>query len=335
MKRIMAIRTEDRQYAEELAKSLNRNEDVIFQVLVFTEEAAYRDYICNNKIDVMLCDEEYVTECEKDLPSAVVCGLSEVNMANDSSAMGNIIFKYQSSEDIMKAIMQRFNASLKVDVNLGKSAVKNKKLYCIISPVGGSYSSTFALALAAYCAGNARTLFISFDPFFTLPGEEKNPAGKDLTDVIFYLNGMQPQLMDFIKGFTVKKGNLECINGVSHWFDLYDMSPENMHNLVEEVCSDSSYDCIVMDVGIIGAASMELLLAADRIFTPVIDTCGSLKKIREWKRQIKFCGKGDLLDKTMEIRIPEDETLRGDYSFESLLNGRLGKYLEERGNTVL
>ena len=335
MKRLMAIRTEDREYAEELTKSLNRNDDIIFQILVFTEDSAYRDYIKDNKIDVMLCDEEYLAECEKDLPEAVICGLSEVGSVNDTMTAGNLIFKYQSSDDIMKEIMQRFNAVKRVDEKTGRTEVSNKQVYCVISPVGGSFSSTFALALAQYCSLSDHTLFISFDPFFTLPGEEKDPTGKDLTDIIFYLNGMQPYLMEFIKGLTIKKGNLECINGVSHRFDLYDMSPENMHDLINAVCSDEAYTRIVIDVGVIGAASMELMLAAGKIITPYTDGAVNMRKMREWKRQLNFCGKGDLLEKTVELRIPEDEMLRGDYSFDSLLGGRLGKYIEERRNTIL
>ena len=36
----------------------------------------------------------------------------------------------------------------------------------VCSPLGGVYSSTFAFALAAYHSKGARTLFVSFDPFF-------------------------------------------------------------------------------------------------------------------------------------------------------------------------
>ena len=334
MKRIMAIRTEDREYAEELAKNLNRREDVIFQILIFTDKNAYDDYKKENRIDVLLCDETLLVECENESNATVVCGLSEINTANDTAGQTNIIFKYQSSDDIMKEIMKRFNASQKTDIKTAGTAVKSNKIYCICSPVGGSFSSTFALALAVYLAEKERTLFVSFDPFFTLPGKEKNPAQKDLTDIIFYLNGMQPCLMDFIKGMTIKKGNLECINGVSHWFDLYDMSPENMHDLVENLCKDPAYDSVVFDVGIIGAASMEVLLSAQKIFTPYKESIGSRKKLKEWKRQLTYCGKGDLLDKTMEICVPEDELLKGDYSFDMLLSGRLGKYIEERGNKI-
>ncbi|MBP5532887.1 MAG: hypothetical protein J6X68_02855 [Lachnospiraceae bacterium] len=334
MKRIMAIRTEDREYAEELAKNLNRSDEVIFQILIFTEKNAYEDYIKENRIDVLLCDEAFLDECRKDSSATVICGLSETSIANEVSEQSNLIFKYQSSDDIMKEIMKRFNLALKTDIKTGNTSVRSKNVFCVCSPVGGSYSSTFALALAAYLAKKEHTLFISFDPFFTLPGEEKNPAGKDLTDVIFYLNGMQPHLMEFLKRFTIKKGNLDCINGVSHWFDLYDMSPENMHDLVENVCGDGAYDSVVFDVGIIGAASMEVLIAAGKIFTPYKEGAGSRKKLKEWKRQLIYCGKGDLLDKTVEFSLPDDEILKGDYGFDTILSGRLGKYIEERGNSI-
>ena len=145
MKRIMAIRTEDREYAEELAKNLNRSDEVIFQILIFTEKNAYEDYIKENRIDVLLCDEAFLPECEKDAAATVICGLSETSSANEVAEQKNIIFKYQSSDDIMKEIMKRFNASLKTDDKTGNPGVRSKKIFCVCSPVGGSFSSKLCL----------------------------------------------------------------------------------------------------------------------------------------------------------------------------------------------
>ena len=205
---------------------------------------------------------------------------------------------------------------------------KTTKVYSVCSPVGGSYSSTFSLALAMYLSKRCNTLFMSFDPFFILPESEKNPAEKDLTDVIFYLNGMQSYLMEFIKKLTTKVGRLECISGVSHWFDLYDMSTENMHDLIEIICNSNCYDSIVFDIGIIGAASMEVLLSSDRIYVPLKHDISSEKKVKEWKRQLRYCGREELLERVINVEIPEDDGLKGEYGYDALLSGKLGSFLE-------
>ena len=58
MKKVLAIRTTDRDYAEKLADNLGKSDGNIFEILVFTDEKAYSDYIRQNRIDVLLCDEE-------------------------------------------------------------------------------------------------------------------------------------------------------------------------------------------------------------------------------------------------------------------------------------
>ena len=328
MKRILAIRTSDREYAEELAKSFNRYDGSVFQTLVFTDGDAYNDYLRENRIDVLLCDEELLDEYIKTGQDTIICGLSEIFTVNDMVKEPPLIFKYQSSEKIMEEIMARYRAAVGTPQAQPQIDRKNTGVYSICSPVGGCYSSTFALGLAKYLSFRGTTLFMSFDPFYILPGTQKDPAGKDLTDVIFYLNGMQPYLMDFIKDLTIKKGRLECVSGVSHWFDLYDISPQNMHDLIEKICKCDYYENIVFDIGIIGAASMEVLLASDRIFVPVRNDHSAKQKIEEWKRQLRYCGREELLEKVREITVPEDEILKGEYSYDNILSGKLGRFLE-------
>ena len=328
MKKILAIRTVDREYAEELAKSFNKREDALFETLVFTDRTAYSDYIKGNKIDVLLCDEELLSECEGNHNVMLICRFSEISCAGETVTDETPIFKYQASEKIMEEIVTRFRNIIQPDISSVKVNTEDKRICCVCSPVGGSYCSTFALALAKYYSIKGKTLFISFDPFFTLPGIEKDPKGKDLTDVIFYLNGMQTYLPDFITNITIKEGDLECIGGVSHWFDLYDMSPKNMHDLLDAIFKSTIYESFVFDVGVIGAASMEVFLSSKRIFVTEKNDQSSILKVKEWKRQLKFCGREDVLDRVKDITVPEEENLKGIYDYEALLSGKMYRFIE-------
>ena len=53
------------------------------------------------------------------------------------------------------------------------------------------------------------------------------------------------------------------------------------------------------------------------------------RAVEEWKRQIRFANFDSLLEKTREIEIPYDELLSGEYSFDVLLKGHLGQFIEE------
>ena len=335
MRRVLAIRTADGEFGEQLAKSFNKDTDPFFQTFVFSEQESFIEFAKINRINVLLCDEEIMKrdmEGMKDIGAELMLSLSEVNVAEECCEVHSI-FKYQASEAIMKEILFYYDKLKGNAVPNSKTDLTTQKVSCICSPIGGAFSSTFALALAYYYARNGKTLFISFDPFFTLPGRDKDPKDKDLTDVLFFIcsNEEHPELKskiaDFIGECSIKRDNLEMLIGVSHWFDLCDMSIESMHTILECTCGNGRYQYVVFDLGIFGVAGMELLLVSDNIYVPVNDTFSGRKKVEEWKRQIRFSGKDTILSKTKELRIPIDPGLKGEYDFSCLVNGTLGKFM--------
>lgn len=333
MKRILAIRSNADDYAEELAKSFNRKGDGIFHSLVFTDEQSYRDFEECNRVDVLLCDENLLnTENVGNFRAENICALTEMGVAFEGfyDGKGNEIpgiFKYQAADNIMKEILQHYNR--RQETAIERKNVNIHKIYAITAPYGGVYASTFALALAYYHSLGEKTLFVSFDPFFQLPDEKKDSKDRNLTDIIYYLEQGQKNVLPHLRSLIRRSGALECVSGVSHWFDLYQMRPSHMSCLLDELNRSDSYETVVFDVGIIGTASMEVFLASDIIYVPLGHDRSSELKLAEWKRQIMFCGQAQLLDKTKEIKLPFDESLEKGYSYDTLLKGRLGRAIEE------
>lgn len=326
MKKILAIRDTDVSYSEQLAKGLNRIGDSIFHAVVFSDISSMVDYEKNNYIDVLLCEESFYYDELEYSKAGLIIKLANVSTAAEGNSE-NMIFKFQSTESIMREIMRLYGRQQKSEENLSSNL--KTKIISICSPVGGSYSSTFSLALATYYSQKCKTLYLSLDPFFTLPGEKKDPYENNFTDVIYYLDQSGGNVSKHILSKISHMNSLDYIAGASHWFDLYDMRPEHMHTMIEELCGSGVFDVIVIDVGIIGAASMELLLVAEKIYTPVGNYANAAQKISEWKRQISFCGKMELLDKIEEIKLPYDELLDGQYEIGNILKGRTGRMIEE------
>ena len=55
MKRVLAIRTVDRDFGEQLAKKFNGNQDFYFETYVFSEADAFISFAKTNIINVLLC----------------------------------------------------------------------------------------------------------------------------------------------------------------------------------------------------------------------------------------------------------------------------------------
>lgn len=324
MKKTLAIFTYDVFYAEELARKINNSEGSIFHAVVFSTEESYRDYEKNNHIDVILCDDNQ-TDCQKEFQTDYVCRLTEFSHVADNFDSEKI-YKYQSSTAILQAIIKGYSREKRKKA--GNTDTGETLISCVCTPVGGSFASTMALALGQFFSSFQRTLFISLDPFFTLPGEKKDAADSNFTDAIYYLEQEENDIYEHLRKKIGRVGNLYYISGVAHWFDLYDFAPEHMHRLLTALCSSGDYDRIVFDVGIIGAASMEPLLAAEKIYTPLGQGKNVEKKVAEWRRQIEFSGQLDILEKTREIRIPFDSCLEGDYSYEQLGRSKVLGFIE-------
>lgn len=327
MERVLAILSGEDDYGRELASYLGNCGDCIFKPVVFTDIDAYRRYDADNHVDMLLCSDELMTG-EVRFRAENICLLSDCNVLNEESEYP-VIFKYQSSEQILRQIIdyygkRRPEPEAGVITNTGC-----RRIVAVASPIGGSYSSTYALALADYYSLGGRTLFISFDPFFLLPGESKNHTDKNLTDVLYFLQIYSGNPTHFIEKIVRHRGNLDYISGVSHWFDLADMTTDQMRRLFEGLCKSEIYENIVFDIGIIGSASIELLAGCKTIHTPIRDGAGYEKIIAEWKRQLCFSGQSDIVDKVETRRIPTDSNLIGEYSFDVLLRGPLGRYIEE------
>ena len=338
MKKILAIRTADRDFGEQLAKSFNKKQDFLFQTFIFSEMEAYVDFAKTNVINVLLCDEELLSSNNEPRNAELVIAFSEVGFASDNANIPSI-FKYQASENIMKEILGYYKEYVAPRLAENPTKLTTKKMVCICSPVGGVFSSTFALALASYYSTKGKSLFISFDPFFTLPDIEKDPKERNLTDLISYIDSMfEPskvidkkkaaeKVSEYGELCTIKRGNLEVLNGISHWFDICDMKPDRMHYFLEGICNTGHYQYVVFDIGVFGASCMGILLVADRILVPYRDTPLGIRELEEWKRQITFSGNPELLEKTREIIIPVDDGLKGAYGFDDLLKGSVGRFI--------
>lgn len=328
LERILAILVEEADYGRELAAYLSARTDFIFRPHVFYDRETYCAFDADNHVDMLLCNEREAMEHGKEYRADNICVLSEFSTVNESCEYPGI-FKYQSSEQIMQDIIDYYGRR-KPHTAAEEAVIDGRRtVCCVCSPIGGSFCSTYALALADYFSRGGRTLFISFDPFFLIPGENKNPANKDMTDLLYYLEVKGTDPLGFIGRICRHHGNLDYLPGVSHWFDIAVTTYAQTRTLLEALCEGDTYENIVFDLGPVGSASIELLARSSRIYLTRVRGARNDAVIEEWKRQLRFAGRLELLDKVIEREVPFDEILDGDFSFDQLLKGRVGRFIEE------
>lgn len=332
MDRVLAILADESDYSLELASYLRTRDNFIFKPLLFNSISEIQEYKKENCLDMLLCPSG--TEIRDLSQIEKVCYLCEnidVYEKQHNKNKGNIryIFKYQSSEAIMRELIDCYSDNNKDDENSQADPDDGKRLVCVYSPSGGCYSSTFALALAEYYSKGGNTLFISFDPFFIYPGETKNLTDRNLTDLMYYMEVTYAGVGSFVESLAVHKGTLDYVSGVSHWFDIADMSRKKVRILLDALSKYDKYRNIVFDLGRMGEASIEMLSGCKSVYLPLKNSGSCTRAVDEWKRQIRFANHNEIIEKTKELEVPYDELLEGEYNFDHLLKGHLGRFIED------
>lgn len=327
MDRILAILAEEAEYIRELAQYLSSRAEFIFKPVAFTDRDSYKKFDSENHVDMLLCSPAMV-KGGNEFKAENICLLSECVTVSEGSPFPEI-FKYQSSEQIMKDIIDYYGKRKVTKAQGSKDLSAGHRTVCVCSPVGGCYSSTFALALAEYYARGGHTLFLSFDPFFLFPGEVKNATDKNLTDVLYFLQICAGNQQAFVEKIARHRGNLDYVSGVSHWFDIAEMTPGHMRSLFTSLCDGDKYENLVFDIGSLGSAGIELLAGCKSIYVPMKSGPQYQATLSEWKRQLCFSGQSDIVAKVVVKDLPYDELLSEEYKFESLLKGTLGRYIDE------
>lgn len=321
------------EYVECLARYLEGKQDFPFEVVTFTEHSAYLAYEKKHKVEILLCEEEFALGHASEYNPRVFIVLTEY-YASETASGYRAVFKYQSAETLLTEVGSIRNSVLASD-KTEESCLKRAKVFGICSPSGGSCKSTLALAMALKQSKKERTLFLSFDPFYNIPGTQKEIKDQSLSDIIYYLKQNPENLHDKIRMVIKRQSCLDYVMGVAHWVDLMDITGSDMKELLEELIYNMSYDSIIIDIGMFSSASMDTLRFCDKIYVPTLgeDESGlEREKAKEWTRQIKFIGGEKLLKRMKVVVVPVDEKLSGDgYSIEAIESGKVGKFAETLG----
>ena len=334
MERIMVILSEEPDYARELAAYLSSREDFIYKPIVFTDPEAFLRYEKDNHVDLLLCDDEEFLSGNK-LNAKQLCLLSEYSKVSEFDGNRKAIFKYQSSEAIMKEIMSCYGISLRPgaksrqpDETDSKIVAGGTRLICVCSPIGGSRCSTYALGLAEFFAKKGEALFLSLDPFFKVEGITEREEAGSLTELMYCLEtGREGR--ELLSEYVRRRGGADCLPGFSNWLDPQDINEEQALKLMKCIRSEELYRYIVIDMGRPFGAFLEFIALCGDIYVPRHKGKHDDDVIAEWKRQLTCTGYGDIAGRLKERTIPNDKGLEGGVSADRLLDGSLGGYIRE------
>ena len=346
----IAVLVRDEEYAAGLEKYLSAGASGNISFGVYTQHDGFECYVREQEPSAVVLEEGFTVENQRipclrlvrkksgeedesiemyrSLESVAKDIINEVVAlpVHKSGSEEGDASKPETNDSDMSGIDQCY-AHMKgiADESVGRVRVRGStQIVCVCSPFGGTYSSTFAYALASYHSKGVRTLFVSFDPFFDATFGDEITVKGGLGKLIYYLDSGSESA---VQRSVQRTGGLDCIFGADHWTDICDMRKEHAIKLTDLIHTEG-YKSVIFDIKLFGAASIPLLRSAGKIWVPCPPGAHREKRrISEWKRQLQQIGIEE--EKVSYIEVPFDELLHKGCEYAVLLKGRLGRFIEE------
>ena len=332
MRKILAIYDEDILYAERFAREVNRKTHVPFEAAAFRTLDGLKKFAAASPVEVLMISAETDRRAVREIHAA-----KTVYLADGRSAAGDgdafCIYKYQSSANIIRELMDRYSETEKNPPMEGIRGMA--RIYGIYSPLGQCGKTSLAVAVGRILAGEAPTLLLNleeFSGFGALAGEDYR---SDLSDLLYYFSSGEYSSARLAAVVHTMNG-LDYVPPVHFPEDLDLAKAAELPGLIRRIAAESAYRNLVVDVGRSRKITAAILGECDAVFMPERKDPVSQAKIAEFERYLVDSGNGGIAGKIRKVTLPRTACLPGRSYFDQLVWTEMGRcarglLMRERG----
>ena len=317
----MAICDSDKNYAYRLQEVLTKRESFPLSVSVYTDVGQLRTEDLK-QFRILLADGKIYEELSKDTAKRERLVLLD---SGENIKAGKSIRKYQSGEDIRKQLMEVY-AEWAVAGDMAKNGGRHTTVIGIFSPVCREIQTSFSLLMGQFLAKKNRVLYLNFEPFSGLSGLLDHSGDRDLTDLVYYLEGGKERLVYKLESMVGNVNGLDYISPAFSFIDLGQISAENWLLLLQTLRETGNYDYIILDLSELVQGLLDVLRSCEMIYT-ISDREGmALSRMKQYEDLLKALEYEDIVTLTSKCELPHFKKLPG--SIEELPYSDLAGYVK-------
>ncbi len=324
MKKMLAICDKDEGYVYRLRELLARREAFPFEVSSYTDRDAFEEELFRNRFGLVLASGEfYRTACsideDKRPPLILLRG------KNDDDNVEPSIWKYQSGEDIRKEIMEKCPAQQQSAIAGGGG--KKTVMIGIFSPVCHSLQTTISLLAGQFLAKKGSVLYLNFEPFSGLHKLLGGTGDRDLTDLVYYMQGGKEKLVYKLESMVGNINGLDYISPAFSFVDLGQVKEESWLMLIETLREIGTYDYVILDLSEMVQGLLNVLRECDSIYT-IADREGlALARMEQYEELLRSLDYDDVLKRSRRCELPRFKNIPS--SIEELPYSDLAVYVRK------
>lgn len=313
-----------RSYAEKLMDYLNRHQEKIpFEPRLFTSRDTLGAYLEKYAVDILLLGDEEAASFDQNRVKLLVRLVDESTKAVAEDGIYSIR-RYQSMENIQRELLQIYFTEHREE-DFFQPVNESLRLVTVFSPSGGSGVSLFSKKLAQVCgrclAKESGVLHICMDFYEGSPGED------GFSKLDYYISQGKKNLALCLQGLVRREQEIDILSPPEDFQEMISFGREKMERLIGDCLEKSSYQLVIMDLGILTEGTLYAMEQSHMICVPQVmresglcdnleggwskavpqiceETVGGQRKMDVFRNQMKHQKKEALLNKTRQVQIP-------------------------------
>lgn len=332
-KGILGVLDPDIEYAGHLMDYLNRKEDFLLDVRIFTNEESLKNFITQGIINILLVPEYQMAETidglDKNKRIKTVVILSAGNIINENNTYMSI-YKFQSTESLIKELTGIYLEEAGYIPKTGYSCDgKRMSIISIFSPCGGSGKTTTAFLLGQLLGEQKKVLVINWEPFSNIRAQLEFKTSTGFSELMYFIKEKKPNVSFKIKSMVHRIENIDYLMPADHCKDLYQLELKDIKLFLEILRKESEYDVVIFDIGFLTEAVEEVFRCSKNVYLPYLKKEVLEEKKAALESMLLLDKEESMLEKFVELYLPEDILIRqGQLEWEKLKMGVMASYLK-------
>lgn len=289
MKIRIAILENDRLYSERLLLHFSKFYADKLEVYAYSQIENFEEAVKSIHFDILLAAGEFGPQL-MELPEYM--GLIYLVEQNDIEKIEDIVAigKYQKPEMIYRQILGIYSA--KVEKKFSKKNVNNTecRLYMVTSANGGAGTSTIAVSLSRFLAGQGKkVLYLSMEANGVQDVFFDGASQHSFSDIIYLLKSKKINIALRAESIVQKD-----VSGVYYFgecrsiLDMEELNKDDIKDLIREICMLGDYEYVVLDFSMRFTEShLYIAECSDVILTVCDGSVISLKKLKQFMKAVE------------------------------------------------
>ena len=326
-KAVFAICDSESMYIYNLMEYVHSRTGEEFEVQAFTVVESLCACAKDKTIEILLISGKLLCEQVRELQIRKVMVLSEGEQICELSEY-SAVYKYQPADSLIAEVMDSYARVKEAPAAaLFKPEVEVTGIY---SPVKRTGKTSFALTLGQLLASTKAVLYLNLEEYAGFDVLMNRQFDGDISDLMYFSGSGKGNLISKLGGLVQTINNLDYIPPAFSPFDLRSIKCSEWLGLIEDLCSYSSYEVILLDFGEQVDNLPELLNRCGKIYMPVREDSMAVTKIAQYEKVMVAREYEEVLGKTIKLKLPFHSSFgKKEHYVEQLIWSELGDYVRQ------